>query len=606
MRRGKTVPDCSAEELASLRVLASEDAPDRGKALRARIILMILDGASEQAIFRELGVGLRTIGKWRRNFGREGIAGLRDRRLGRCRVGSGYGAARDAVKALIGTPPEGRASWTVRLISKELGISLPRVREVLAGEKLSTGARIGRRPAAGRFSRPQEDREVLREWASGRAPSEKAASRARAVLMSLEGVLHGEAALRERMSVGTVTKWTLRYAGEGPRGLLDRPRRQGKGTPALSGEETERLLEIVKGDPPEGARRWSVRRAAEAAGVPPSAAGRVLASAGRSPFRPRRSPRDAALSSRTGSEMAELRLWAGGQAPDAESAWRARMAAAYLDGADRRGVAERAGASPRDVSYWTGRFAEGGTAALLGPEARAAAARASLLALTGAIGGTLASPPPDDPDGEWSRKALAEALGVSRHRLGRALEGISLPGAASGQVRLAHERTGRALAALPPGSLELLGVWAGGWDGTVPVESERASAAGGPDSGPGVAPGSVGGTDAARILAWRAAMVRLSLRRRPTADAARLCGAPVTSVRWWRRRFLAKGPVGLLPRVCAGRGASSRAALRLRLAQLMASPPLPGRGSWDPESAAVFLGVSAREAEELLETGRTE
>lgn len=55
--------------------------------LRARIVLMASNGASNAAIARRLGVTDATVRKWRRRFAREGLAGLLDRQRSgrRCR-----------------------------------------------------------------------------------------------------------------------------------------------------------------------------------------------------------------------------------------------------------------------------------------------------------------------------------------------------------------------------------------------------------------------------------------------------------------------------------------------------------------------------------------
>lgn len=90
--------------------------------LRAGIVLSSAAGLTANQIAAEYGVSLHTVGKWRRRYLKDGIAGLSDysrpgkpRRIHRDEI-----AVRIA-RALAATPPEG-GRWTVRKMAKAIGL----------------------------------------------------------------------------------------------------------------------------------------------------------------------------------------------------------------------------------------------------------------------------------------------------------------------------------------------------------------------------------------------------------------------------------------------------------------------------------------------------
>ncbi|WP_434478667.1 helix-turn-helix domain-containing protein [Gemmatimonas sp.] len=79
-------------------------------ALRARIVLAASTGATNTAIAATLGVVIPTVGKWRRRFLKQRIAGLLDEP----RVGAPRQISDVAVEA---------AHWSTRALAKKTGLS---------------------------------------------------------------------------------------------------------------------------------------------------------------------------------------------------------------------------------------------------------------------------------------------------------------------------------------------------------------------------------------------------------------------------------------------------------------------------------------------------
>lgn len=596
---------CTDEQRAELVRLASDDAADRELARRARIILLTLDGLTAKEIRAELGVCQQSVYGWRKAFREAGLGGLADRRVRSGGMPPGYGRARDAVKALLAGPlPAGARSWTVGLISGELNCSPMRVREVLVREGDAGGTGVRLLPLDG--DRPPADRETLDRWASGDAPSGRVARRARAVAMRLDGKSPEE--IEDLLGVGSETlgRWCFRYASRGPAGLGDKaamvqlPRE-------LTAEERESLLALVDGPPPRGAGRWTADSAARRAGVPLASARQFLTDSGK--LVPGPSQVVDAVAARPQEELDTLRSWASGGAPDPESAERARMVASVLDGVSRLETAARNGVSPWHVGHWAERFARTGPAALLSNAGRERLRDEAQEAVRAEVARLIETPPPDLRRG-WNRKDLARAMGVSVHRVEKALAGKQLPVNVTWPVCAGIRNAAaavEAVEALVPGSMELLGRWADGWDGTVPPEiAGWHSGAGGARASGSAPPGGHFRVpkDTARALAWRAAVVRMSLKPRPIKAAAEEAGVPVSTCRWWKRRFLMGGPAGILPFVTPGRGDTGLSAMALRAAALVASPPPPGMEAWDDETAARFLKIGPEEVGRLLERAR--
>jgi transposase len=117
---------------------ASSRRVPHGQVVRARIVLLASEGATNVDIARRVGVCVDVVSKWRKRFCLQGLAGLKDLpRSGRPpRFGSGVVAG---IKALACEPPEGRGVPLSRWSSLELAAQA--VSEGLVGSISSSTVR---------------------------------------------------------------------------------------------------------------------------------------------------------------------------------------------------------------------------------------------------------------------------------------------------------------------------------------------------------------------------------------------------------------------------------------------------------------------------------
>jgi transposase len=80
MSRGRPVSKIilSQEEFEKLQLIERRPKSEQGLVLRASIVLSCAQDKTNEAVARELGVCKHTVGKWRRRFAAERIAGLVD------------------------------------------------------------------------------------------------------------------------------------------------------------------------------------------------------------------------------------------------------------------------------------------------------------------------------------------------------------------------------------------------------------------------------------------------------------------------------------------------------------------------------------------------
>lgn len=92
-------------------------------ALRARIVLRCAKGKTHRAVAEELGVTAQTVGKWRKRFLEQRVAGLLDEpRPGAPRKITDRDVERVLVKTLE-TLPRGETHWSTRSMAKATGLS---------------------------------------------------------------------------------------------------------------------------------------------------------------------------------------------------------------------------------------------------------------------------------------------------------------------------------------------------------------------------------------------------------------------------------------------------------------------------------------------------
>jgi transposase len=132
MSKGRPVSkiNLSKEESEKLRLIGRRPKSGQALALRAKIILDCREGKTNQAVAEELGVCVHTVGKWRRRFASEGMAGLVDApRSGAPREISDEKVEEVVTKTLETTPPA-RTHWSSWLMAKEAKISQHSVRRI--------------------------------------------------------------------------------------------------------------------------------------------------------------------------------------------------------------------------------------------------------------------------------------------------------------------------------------------------------------------------------------------------------------------------------------------------------------------------------------------
>ncbi|MER5618521.1 MULTISPECIES: IS630 family transposase [unclassified Streptomyces] len=184
---------------------------DRRAAERARIILACADGMSNAAVGRLVGVQAKTVGKWRRKFAAERLAGLQD--AGR-----------------IGRPK--------------------------ADLVLSDG-----------------ERDQLVRWARRAKTAQYLALRAKIVLRCAEGGTNRQAAMDLGIDESTVERWRARFVERRLDGLQDEPR-PGR-PPSILLDQVEDVLVATLESAPGRDTHWSRASMAARTGLSKSTIGRI-------------------------------------------------------------------------------------------------------------------------------------------------------------------------------------------------------------------------------------------------------------------------------------------------------------------------------------------
>ena len=111
------------EDKAQLLGIAQSRSLPHGVVRRAQIVLACAEGESNASIARRMKLNKMTVGKWRRRYREQGLAGLHDQlRPGRPRTHEDERVAEVINAALQSTPP-GATHWTVRSMSAHCGVS---------------------------------------------------------------------------------------------------------------------------------------------------------------------------------------------------------------------------------------------------------------------------------------------------------------------------------------------------------------------------------------------------------------------------------------------------------------------------------------------------
>jgi transposase len=135
------------DERQRLREFTTKGVAAARRIRRARSLLLAADGVPDRAIAAAVGCCVATVENLRRRFAAAGLAALDDRpRPGAARKLDGTGEA-----LLVGlaksTPPQGRATWSLRLLADrlvELGAVEAVSEETVRRTLKKTGSRPGR------------------------------------------------------------------------------------------------------------------------------------------------------------------------------------------------------------------------------------------------------------------------------------------------------------------------------------------------------------------------------------------------------------------------------------------------------------------------------
>ena len=130
MGRPKAALVLSAEQRAQLESMASSRSLPAGLVTRVRIVLLSAAGKMNQPIARQLGLTNATVGKWRRRFVEQGVAGLHDElRPGRPRPISDERVAR-LVRKTLETKPKDGTHWSIRQMADQTRMSKSTVHRI--------------------------------------------------------------------------------------------------------------------------------------------------------------------------------------------------------------------------------------------------------------------------------------------------------------------------------------------------------------------------------------------------------------------------------------------------------------------------------------------
>ena len=113
----------SGEEHAQLSSLAASRSLPHAMVARAKLVLWAAAGESNSTIAERLSWSMPTVGKWRRRFVEQRVAGLHDElRPGRPRT---YGDEEVAglINRVLRSRPKNATHWSVRLVAQETGVS---------------------------------------------------------------------------------------------------------------------------------------------------------------------------------------------------------------------------------------------------------------------------------------------------------------------------------------------------------------------------------------------------------------------------------------------------------------------------------------------------
>src|SRR6202140_1176782 len=134
MPRHAPTLECSAEDKASLILIAKSRTEEARAVERARIVLACLEGKEIQQVARELNVSIPSVSKWRRRFSLGGGGGARDQPRPAKPVRYDTAFRNRVLSLLEQTPPPGMSHWDGPAVAEALDASVHAVWRVLRRE----------------------------------------------------------------------------------------------------------------------------------------------------------------------------------------------------------------------------------------------------------------------------------------------------------------------------------------------------------------------------------------------------------------------------------------------------------------------------------------
>jgi len=132
----------------------------------------------------------------------------------------------------------------------------------------------------------EEQRALLERWARAHGTPQSVATRARIVLMAVEGESNSEIARQLGVSRPTVILWRERFAEGGPQALTEVKEGRGRKRSISAAKVKEIVVATTQSIPP-GETHWSCRSMAKAQGVSPATVQRIWDAHGLKPHRVR-------------------------------------------------------------------------------------------------------------------------------------------------------------------------------------------------------------------------------------------------------------------------------------------------------------------------------
>jgi len=122
----------SDEERVELERIARASTSEQRMVQRARTVLLAAAGWRNDEIGPMVGLSAHKVSKWRRRFGEERLAGLRDRQRAGGPRRYGHDERLAVFRTACSPPPEGETHWTVRALAAAVGIGKSQTHAILA------------------------------------------------------------------------------------------------------------------------------------------------------------------------------------------------------------------------------------------------------------------------------------------------------------------------------------------------------------------------------------------------------------------------------------------------------------------------------------------